>query len=126
MRSDLALTPSEGVGIGERYFPEKPKIVPRVIRQGKIPTGGSGRGYPSGGDPEHLTQGVKPHSPFPNVKTLWYVRRICVGLIYNHEDFSEFRYYCSQLNTITVCDDSAELEPPGWLLARGVFSSAWI
>lgn len=35
-----------------------------------------------------------------------------MGLIYNHEDFSEFRYYCSQLNTITVCDDSAELEPP--------------
>lgn len=37
MRSDLALTPSEGVGIGERYFPEKPKIVPGVIRQGKNP-----------------------------------------------------------------------------------------
>ncbi|EMW1793745.1 hypothetical protein AAEP15_004629 [Salmonella enterica subsp. enterica serovar Chester] len=42
MRSDLALTPSEGVGIGERYFPEKPKIVPGVIRRGKIPTWGIG------------------------------------------------------------------------------------
>ena len=42
MRSDLALTPSEGVGIGERYFPEKPKIEPGVIRQGKIPTWGIG------------------------------------------------------------------------------------
>lgn len=42
MRSDLALTPSEGVGIGERYFPEKPKFVPGVFHQGKIPTWGIG------------------------------------------------------------------------------------
>ena len=42
MRSDLALTPGEGVGIGEWYFPEKPKIVLGVIRQGKIPAWGIG------------------------------------------------------------------------------------
>lgn len=91
MRSDLALTPSKGVGIGERYFPEKPKIVPGVIRQGK--------------NPIPLFRTLKPYGMFGGFA--WGDLQIQPRRFFGVQEFT-----AHSSNTISVCEDSAELEAP--------------